>query len=224
MKLTAITHRGVRAYLREGTSDRLIIKEVLSGEYRKLRFKPSDIVLDLGLNIGMFTIFALKKGIRKIYSYEPEQENFQLARLNIETNCGREKAKLFNAAVIGNDDPERPFSINLKKNKGLHSLVGKKGRDTVMVQCVNINTILRDIKPNIVKMDTEGGEYEILKSITDFSCIDQLILEFHHAHLNDIPGHKKYFEIVELLRKQFPFVHAREETKKAWIDLIYCHR
>jgi len=50
----------------------------------------------------------------------------------------------------------------------------------------------------------------------------EIILEFHHAHLNDIQTKKKYFEIVELLKKKFKKIDFRPETKGAWVTNIYC--
>ena len=73
-----------------------------------------------------------------------------------------------------------------------------------------------------MKIDTEGGEYEILKSIKNFNGFREIILEFHHAHLNDIQTRSKYTEIVELLKHKFKKVDYRPETKGAWVTNIYC--
>ncbi len=47
-------------------------------------------------------------------------------------------------------------------------------------------------------------------------------MEFHHAHLNDIKTHDKYNSILNLLRTKFKTVEAREDTKGAWVNLVYC--
>jgi hypothetical protein len=73
-------------------------------------------------------------------------------------------------------------------------------------------------------MDIEGGEYECLKAVKSFDGIRELILEFHHAHLNDTKTHAKYDEILALLRSQFTNVQARADTKDAWVNIIYCSR
>ena len=217
-------HAGIKAYIRPGTSDPFVLREVSSGEYRKLKITPNDVIVDFGLNIGLFTSYALLRGAKEVHSFEAETENYNLAQLNVELNGVADRATLHNRAVIGNDDEERYFSINVKKNKGAHSLVKKRGRDSITVKCINVNKVLEEVKPNIVKMDIEGGEYEVLKSIKNYATIDQLIFEFHHAHLNDIPDHIKYNEILELLRKEFPNVESREDTKGAWVCIVYCWR
>ena len=223
MELNRYEQKGVKAFIRPNTSDKFIVDEVIKDNaYRQLNISSSDIVLDVGLNIGMFTIYALINNAKKVYSYEPEKENFKLAEMNIKLNYFNYKCELYNSAVIGNDDKHRIFSINLKKNKGAHSLVEKRGRDSVTVDCININRVLETIQPTIIKMDIEGGEYECIKAVKSFKGIQQFIIEFHHAHLNDIKTRVKYKEIITILKKNFKEVNYREETKKAWVTLIYC--
>ncbi|MDA3854677.1 MAG: FkbM family methyltransferase [Candidatus Woesearchaeota archaeon] len=218
-------HKGVKALVRPETSDSFVVREVMQGEYNKLNIREDDIIVDFGLNIGMFTTFALKKGAKKVYSFEPDKENYYLATKNVEMNIpDSTRYKLNNDAVIGNNDKTRDFSINVKRNKGAHSLIKKRGRDTITVSCQNINKVLESIKPTIVKMDIEGGEYECLKSLeNNFEGVREFIMEFHHAHLNDIPEHKKYNEILNILRGMFDVVEARAETKKARVNIVYCY-
>jgi FkbM family methyltransferase len=222
--LELVEHKDLKAWTRPGTSDSFVCREVSSGEYRRLKITPDDVIVDFGLNIGMFTSFALKKGAKRVHSYEAEAENFELAKMNVSLNGVDDRAVLNNLAVVGNDDEERYFAINLKKNKGAHSLIHKRGRDTVTVKCVNINKVIEEVNPSIVKMDIEGGEYEALTALKNYDNIQQLIFEFHHAHLNDIPHHTKYNEILDLMRSKFPNVEAREETKGAWVNIVYCWR
>ena len=223
-KIELIEVKGIKALIREGTSDRFIVDEIIRGNaYRKLNIKPDDVIFDIGLNIGMFTILALKKGVKSIYSYEPEVDNFNLAESNIALNHNKNNYKLFKKAVIGNDDLKRNFSINVKKNKGAHSLVEKKGRDSVEVGCINFNKIIEKHKPTVIKMDIEGGEYEIIKNANHFKGVREFILEFHHAHLNDVYSREKYTEVIAILEKHFENVIYRKETKKAWVTLVYCY-
>jgi FkbM family methyltransferase len=221
-----IDYKGkIKAYVREGTSDEFVVKEVFSGEYSKLNINPDDVVVDFGLNIGMFTCFALTRGAKKVWSYEAETTNYDLACRNLELNeFDKNRYKLFNLAVVGNNDTIRYFSINTKKNKGAHSLVEKRGRDRTTVHCININDVLKQANPTIIKMDIEGAEYECLPAVQDWSGVRELIFEFHHAHLNDIKTHDKYQEILSLVGQHFSNVTARQETKAAWVNIVYCRK
>jgi FkbM family methyltransferase len=215
----------IQAYVREGTSDEFVVKEVFSGEYNKLDIQPDDVIVDFGLNIGMFTCFALSKGAKKVWSYEAEEENYNLAVRNVQLNFpDQSRYDLNNKAVVGNQDAIRYFSINTKKNKGAHSLVEKRGRDRTTVHCININDVIAQANPTIIKMDIEGAEYECLPAVQDWSGVRELIFEFHHAHLNDIKTHDKYEEILKLVRQHFPNVTARQDTKAAWVNIVYCRK
>ena len=217
----------VDALVRCETTDEFVFQEIFKkNTYRKLDIQRNDVVLDLGLNIGAFTLYAIKSKASEVYSYEPCPENFAFAKHNIGLNfpiCLYEE-NLFNKAVVGNNDKIRPFSINVKRNKGGHSLVAKKGRDTINVECENFNDILKDKKPDIIKMDIEGGEYELLTNVDHelLKGVRELILEFHHAHLNDIESRSKYREVINILKKCFYFVNYKEETKKAWVTIVHC--
>jgi FkbM family methyltransferase len=221
-----IDYKGkINAYVREDTSDEFVVKEVFSGEYNKLNITQNDVVVDFGLNIGMFTCFALKRGAKQVWSYEAEASNYELACRNVELNgFEKDRYELFNLAVVGNQDEIRYFSINTKKNKGAHSLVEKRGRDRTTVHCININDVLKQANPTIIKMDIEGAEYECLPAVQDWSNVRELIFEFHHAHLNDIKTHDKYQEILSLVGQHFTHVTARQETKAAWVNIVYCRK
>ena len=219
---TMIKSKGVTALVRNGTSDRFIVQEVISGNtYRRLNVTEGDTVLDIGMNIGMFSISALLKGAT-VYAFEPDPTNFGLAVLNVQLNGFRTGFYPYESAVVGTNDQRREFSINLKRNKGAHSLVHKRGRTLITVNSENINSILDRIHPTVIKMDIEGGEYECLRAVKSFDGVREMILEFHHARLLDVKSRLKYREIIQLLQKHFSDVHFRSETKKAWVTLVYC--
>ena len=221
-QLSKMHHKGFQFVVRANTIDDYVVREVFGGAYKKLNITSKDIVLDIGLNIGVFTIYALSKNAQKVYGFEPEVDNFKLATTNISLNNFKEpQYSLHNVAVVGNQDKQRSFSVNVKKNKGGHSLIHKRGRASVTVNCSNINDILKRIKPTVIKMDIEGGEYECLKSIDSFVGVREMQLEFHHAHLNDTKTHTKYNEIVSLLKQHFHDVDAKE-PKGNWQTYIYC--
>tara|TARA_Y100001937_G_scaffold55967_1_gene76961 strand:+ start:5530 stop:6204 length:675 start_codon:yes stop_codon:yes gene_type:complete len=206
--------------VRNETSDSFVVREVLSGAYNKLNLKKNDVCLDIGLNIGAFSVYASDK-CKLIISYEPDKENFELAVKNLHiNNCYN--VKPFNYAVTGTDEAIRSFSVNVKKNKGAHSLIPKKGRTQSLVNCININKIIQKYNPTVMKIDTEGAEYEILKSINNFDNFRELIFEFHHAHLDDIKTRVKYKDIINHLKTKFTSVDYRAETKGAWVTNVYC--
>ena len=225
MIVSQIEFKGIKALVRKDTCDEFVVKEVMGGTYKKLNIKPTDVVLDIGLNIGMFVCYALNRGAYHVFAFEPEKQNFDIARHNTQMNKYSEKSTLRNLAVVGNNDKKRDLSVNLKANKGLHSLINKRGRDAIAVKCENINSILNECKPDIIKIDCEGGEYEILKSIKSFRGIREMIIEFHHWQLNDSKTHEKYKEITDLLKQHFDDVIYKDNPKHTTgASLIYCKK
>lgn len=201
---------------RENTLDEYIWKEQ-SSYLNKLILDKNDIWLDAGVNIGCFAISIAEK-VCQVIAFEPDKENFELLKENVKISSFK-NIEFQNFAIVGNDDKTRDFFLNTKKNKGSHSFLVKRGRDKVIVDCKNINQILKERKINKIKMDVEGAEYEILKVIEDFSKIEFLILEFHFNALKD-KNHTKYFEIVELLKKNFNIVECKNDPGKSWNTLI----
>ena len=210
--------------VRNNTLDSFVVKEVSGSEYKKLNLRSEDVCLDLGMNIGVFSVIASEK-CKFLHSFEPEPTNFEIANQNLQMNNVKNVIP-YNAAVVGNDDKERFLSVNKKQNKGTHSLIEKRGRYSTPVACMNINKIIEETKPTVLKVDVEGAEYEILTAIKpeNFKNIREIIFEYHHAHLNDIKTKEKYKKLIGFLKSVFPNVDYKQETKGAWVSNVYCSK
>lgn len=220
--ISQISKNGISAFVRDGTSDQFVFDEVVRmRSYKKLGIRPTDTVLDLGMNIGIFTVTALKCGA-EVHGFEPTPSNFKMARRNVQLNGFTSGFHLNQKAVTGTDEPTRSFSVNLRKNKGAHSLVAKRGRSSITVTCENINSILARVRPSIIKMDIEGGEYECIMAAKSFAGVREFQFEFHHAHLVDTATRAKRDEVLRVLHTHFNHVEAKLDTKGAWVSLFYC--
>ena len=208
--------------IRPETIDREIIKSV-KRDYASLPVTPSDIVLDIGAHIGIFSIRAAKKA-SFVYSYEPSRENCQYLDMNLRSN-DIENCSWYNKAVVGNLDRTRSLNINIRKNSGGHTLIPKMRGDahSQIVECTNINDIISDKKPTIVKMDCEGSEYEIIRGIKSFGAIRALTLEWHSTLLKD-GDDSKLNEIVNKLSLHFGKVKFKATNPKDWygLQIIIC--
>ena len=74
-EIYCINEGEARATLHEIFVDKLYFQEVVS-------ILPGDIVLDVGANIGVFTLFAAKQGAQ-VYAYEPVPPTFEVLQHNI---------------------------------------------------------------------------------------------------------------------------------------------
>lgn len=148
--------------------------------------KEGDVVLDIGANIGIFAHRAEIRGASKVICFEPLTPTYEC----LVKNKG-EKTITYKNAVGGN--------INYLKFKldsdftntggGTHidNIIGdQKIIYTENVFVININNIFESFnnKIDFVKIDIEGGEVDLLTSITDknLKSIRCLSSEFHNTY------------------------------------------
>ena len=74
-EIYCINEGEARATLHEIFVDKLYLQGGVS-------ILPGDIVLDVGANIGVFTLFAAKQGAQ-VYAYEPVPPTFEVLQHNI---------------------------------------------------------------------------------------------------------------------------------------------
>jgi FkbM family methyltransferase len=70
-------------------SDMVVVREIWSENVYEVAdgdFADTGIVIDIGANIGAFTLFAAKMGAKKVIAVEPEPHNIELLRMNIAEN------------------------------------------------------------------------------------------------------------------------------------------
>ena len=161
-----ISRSGMKFNVREDTLDEWIVDEVLlpTNYLMPLMVVAKDIVLDIGMNIGVFSVWAASRGA-KVIGYEPEKENYDLAVSNMDINGF--SGELFKKGV-SDEDKTISLYLNEKKNRGQHQTTYVKGRRSVDIECVGINSILEKYKPTKIKIDCEGEEYKIIKAVKNW--------------------------------------------------------
>ena len=170
---------------RRGTSDRLVIWETWEKkQYNSNGFEiaETDVVVDIGSNIGAFTVYAAKKAEKgKVYAYEPHPENFELLNKNITLNK-LENTKTFRTAIS-----RTKGKVNLAIghwSTGTHGITNNPKSKTIKVDSIRLKDVFTENKLesiDFLKIDCEGGEYEILKSTSKkyLKRIKKISLEFH---------------------------------------------
>lgn len=160
------------------------LKEYRDVEELKKISKPT--LIDIGANIGTFTVWALKAlDGAQIFSYEPESKNYELLVENIRLNGLTKQAKPFNHAVCGSAG-ERSLAI-AGESSGKNSMSVDVGTDvSETVSCVTLNSIFEDnhiTKCDCLKVDCEGSEYELFynASPSTLEKISMIILEHHNV-------------------------------------------
>ena len=136
--------------------------------------------IDVGANIGLHSLF-FKKFNLKVKSFEPDENHFKEFKRNLSLNNVR-KIKLYKFAV-SNKNGKKTFVRVCDNTTGSH-LIGKKkdpyGKlEKFKVKTVNLNKFLNGTC--LVKIDAEGSEVDILKSIKKEKFVkNDFILEINN--------------------------------------------
>lgn len=172
----------------QGSVAKIVFREIgRDYEMKNLDLEPGDVVLDIGAQVGIVSIFLTKKypGIR-VMAFEPVPENYQRMLRNIEAN-GAEGIETFELAVTG-DGRDLALAGDLSTNSGGVGLFGS-GKDSFKVKSISLQEILSGLKGErvkLLKMDCEGAEYEILGQANGLlKNIDAIRGEFHAFGGND---------------------------------------
>jgi len=143
------------------------------------------VVIDIGANIGVFSIYAISRGASRVFAFEPNREAYGVLVKNIEENNLRGRILPFNFAVGGGGYN----TINIPRVSSAHNqtvkLVSESQKDQYeTVSCTTLEKILsanRIEQVDLLKMDCEGAEYEILDGASDrtLSVVQRLRMEYH---------------------------------------------
>lgn len=159
--VVASLRSGPKIYLSDshGIGFGLIMEIVGSNVYRLEEIKEPKVVADLGANIGIFSILVASRFPRAmVYAVEPDKENCERLRRNIELN------KLTNVVVIEKavSTEEGYATLYTSANHSEHSLHFLPGAYTQKVATVPLSFFG---EVDALKIDTEWAEYEILDPV-----------------------------------------------------------
>jgi FkbM family methyltransferase len=146
--------------------------------------KEGDVVLDLGANIGVFAHRAEMRGASKVISFEPISKTYNC----LIKNAGPKTITYQNA--VGGENKFQKFLIHTDYSRigGASSLSNiydeQNTIHTEVVYTININDVFDSYNKKIdfMKIDIEGGEIEVLNSISDDNILSLRCLsaEFHN--------------------------------------------
>jgi len=168
-------------------------------------FKAGDVLFDIGANIGLYSIYAAKKGINVI-AFEPESQNFALLNKNFSLNKCYDKVMCLNAA-LSDDNLIDYLYMPLFQAGGAINCFGSpldeqgKSFNPVFKQGVvsyTLDSFLLHSKvfPTHIKIDVDGIEPKVIngsdKTLKDLRLKSMLI------ELNDeLPGHMEAIKKIQ---------------------------
>jgi FkbM family methyltransferase len=172
IKSDSATVQGHKMFLDPHDSLNLSINEVYEKAETDLAYKEvkeGNVILDIGANIGYYTlIFAKLAGPNgKVYAFEPDPDNFAILKKNIETN-GYQNVVLVNKAVSDSNGKIKLYKSDT--NSGDHRIYDSDdGRGFTEIECVRLDDFFRgnELSVDLIKMDIQGAEYKALSGMAE---------------------------------------------------------
>lgn len=139
--------------------------------------RPGDLVVDVGANIGLFTIeMAARVGrYGRVHAFEPSREVFGVLTENVGINWFAERTRLHNTALGGKDGHVTLMQDNQFRGSSVAGLLPDQpmsstqheGRfNSTDVPCRRMDSVLDATLPiRFVKIDVEGAEVDVLEGM-----------------------------------------------------------
>lgn len=160
--------------------------------------KPDDVFIDVGANVGLFTLVAAKRLVDgQIHAFEPVKTNLTRLRANLLLNQFHNV--VVNAVALSNISSNRDLfipAVNLNRgirNTGLASFyvskqeISRSKKESVSTITLDEYVQRSDLeKVDVIKIDVEGAEMDVLEggleSLRKFRPI--ILMEVNEQHLN----------------------------------------
>lgn len=134
-------------------------------DYEDLSFvraylRPGDLFVDVGANIGVYSIWASETEAVDVIAFEPSTVTWARAMENVQLNGLGDRVKILRKAV-GLSTGEVRFSIGQDALNRVTA--GADAEDTELVEQTTIDVELGSRVPALIKLDVEGGEIDALR-------------------------------------------------------------
>ena len=122
--------------------------------------RKGDLFVDVGANVGTYTVLAAGVAGADCMAFEPAPETFETLLDNVHLNRLSEKATCFCSAVGGACGTVE-FTRGLDSvNRVLKS--GEQVRDKITVPVTTLDKLLSETCPRVIKIDVEGFETAVI--------------------------------------------------------------
>jgi len=134
--------------------------------------REKDLFLDVGANVGAYTVLASGVANCTTYSFEPIDGTYRALTGNVKLNHLEDKVQLYQACV-GSDVNEIPMTQTLDTVN--HVEWHSSGDDVIMCSQYRLDQFLKgNQRTTVLKVDVEGFEYEVLKGLGKYLFKDEI--------------------------------------------------
>lgn len=172
-------------------------------------FLPSDVFVDIGANMGVYSIWAAKTRGMQVFAFEPESQNYALLCKNIVINGLSEKVVGYCLAISNENAFSRLYLSEFQAGGSLHTFGEKldyqlQHRESKLSQGCVSSTLDNLVAsgaipmPNHIKVDVDGLEHKVIegaRNVLKDSRVKSVLVEINtHLEL-----HRNIIEEMEAL-------------------------
>jgi len=171
---------------------RVPVYEILAENAYRLDWFTADLpaefgVLDIGGHVGCFSVAlaALRPGAR-VWTFEASPSTAAYTQRNVEQNGFADRVDVRNVAVSS-----KAGTLEFADNgggSGLNGITSPADAPRISVPAITFQDAraLASLPVRLVKIDTEGAEYDIVlgSDPEEWRDVERVVLEYH-----DVPGH-----------------------------------
>jgi FkbM family methyltransferase len=116
------------------------------------------IFVDVGANVGYYTLLAAKAGYSRVIAFEPDSSYVAQLRINLESN-NVTGVEIIQAIVAGNKT-KRQLDLHKHSSGGHRAVESEQGQVSFLLSDLDI-----DWDNAVVKIDIEGLEEEVIRDL-----------------------------------------------------------
>ena len=156
-------------------------------EYNEMSFllnflRPSDLFVDIGANVGAYTILASAEIKAKTIAIEPVPSTFENLTANVLINQIQNKVETLNIGLS-----RKKGTLEFTKSHDTVNHVAKDHeKDKINVDVDTLDSIVKDKYPSLIKIDVEGFETEVIlgaENILNHEQLKAIIIELNGSGL-----------------------------------------
>ena len=204
-------------------------KSLLSKEKKTISWidnmKRNDIFWDIGANVGIYSIYAAKLNNLKVISFEPIASSYHTLIKNIKENQLQKKIFAYPLAFSNfNGDGYIFFESDHSGSAG-HELVAnskkpnKNFQNTLSIRPDFFVDNFNKVIPNHIKIDTDGNELSILRSMVKILKKNKLKSLCIENQFDKMTKNRENY-IINFLKK-FKFILKDKENLVAGYNMFF---
>jgi len=149
------------------------------------------LVVDVGANIGAFSLYALTNGAAYVYAVEPAADSFDLLRRNLHLNHLQDRASCL-MKVIGSEQGQVLFPTLSDPS---NSTMPEDSTDSWrLVDALTFDGLLEKhvcAPIDLLKLDCEGAEYAIIldSAPETWNRVGRILIEYHRGRPEQLIKH-----------------------------------